>query len=824
VRKTPRYSLAGLLSLALAAGVGGTLGAPSTSAAPPEDAPSGGAGHVRASASDDLPSPLADKRQALRQEALTAVLNGKAKPVRRGPSTVVKIGSAGTPAADNRRGFRTAASASEPQYVELARETTDRVFVVLAEFGDQRHPDYPDKDLEPSIQGPATFDGPLHNQIPAPDRSEDNSTIWQADYDQQHYRGIYFGQGATPGAGRKVESVKTYYERQSSGRYSVNGTVTDWVKVPYNEARYGRSSDDPTTNGDDPAVCSGSVCSNTWNLVADAVDRWVAEQRAMGRTPAEIRAELATFDRWDRYDHDGDGDFNERDGYIDHFQIVHSGGDEADGDPQQGEDAIWSHRWYVQTTPIGGGGPTGAPFGGTEIGGTGVWVGDYTIQPENGGMSVFVHEYGHDLGLPDLYDTAGGRNSVNWWSLMAQSRLSDENDNAIGTRAADLGAWEKLQMGWLDYETVLPSQGRRLVLGPHEYNSPRPQAVVAVLPRKTVTSNLAQPFAGERSWWSGQGDDLSNTMSREVTLPAGESTLSMRANWDIEDCGPDPCDYAFVEVNDGSGWAAIPGSITTASESNGIDGTSAGWQPATFDLSSYAGQTIGLRLHYRTDGAVSGQDEARPDGFFADSVTVTSGGRELFTSGAESGDEGWALDGFSSVGATVTEDFDNFYIASHRDYLSFDSYLESGPYNFGFDPAQPDRVEHFPYQDGLLISYWDTSQADNNTSEHPGEGLILPVDANPRPLVQLDGEYWRPRVAGYDAVFSRERSQSLTLHDSGTRNHIRGQAAQPLFNDGREYWYAETPSAGVKVPDNGVNIKVVQRRGANMTVRVWERR
>ena len=70
----------------------------------------------------------------------------------------------------------------------------------------------------------------------------------------------------------------------------------------------------------------------------------------------------------------------------------------------QGEDAIWSHRWKAfQNT---GQGPAGNKDGGTQIGTTGLWVADYTIQPENGGVSVFTHEYGHDLGLPDEYDTA----------------------------------------------------------------------------------------------------------------------------------------------------------------------------------------------------------------------------------------------------------------------------------------------------------------------------------------------------------------------------------------------------------------------------------
>jgi immune inhibitor A len=201
----------------------------------------------------------------------------------------------------------------------------------------------------------------------------------------------------------------------------VDGEVTDWVKVQYNEARYGRDCD----------IHKNCTSAFTWELVKDAANKWVEDQKAAGRTDAQIKADLASFDKWDRYDYDGDGDFNEPDGYLDHFQIVHAGGDNADATPQQGEDAIWSHRWYAyMNSPVG---PENNKNGGTQIGDTGFWIGDYTVQPENGGLSVFAHEYGHDLGLPDDYDTSPGakNNNSEYWTLMAQSRL-----NAAGSRSA----------------------------------------------------------------------------------------------------------------------------------------------------------------------------------------------------------------------------------------------------------------------------------------------------------------------------------------------------------------------------------------------------
>jgi len=113
--------------------------------------------------------------------------------------------------------------------------------------------------------------------------------------------------------------------------------------------------------------------------------------------------------------------------------------------------------------------------------------------------------------------------------------------------------------------------------------------------------------------------------------------------------------------------------------------------------------------------------------------------------------------------ASSTSPYNHYYIASYRAYTSYDAYLRTGPYNFGFNDVNTNKVEHFPYQDGLLISYWDTSFTDNNTSEHPGGGPV--VWRAPGPPGACDGR----REGGHAHTLNRSPGLELDAYFSATK-------------------------------------------------------
>ncbi|GAA1068448.1 immune inhibitor A [Streptomyces asiaticus] len=737
----------------------------------------------------DLEGPYSKQREAQRQEALRQVISGDAKATTRGASKVVKLGKG--------------------KYVELAREKTDKIFTILVDFGDKVDDTTmydPDGDgPKPPVKKYGGDPGPAHNTIAQPDRADDNSTAWQKDYNRQHFQDLYFS------TEKKKQSLKKYYEKQSSGRYSVDGEVSDWVKVDWNEARYGSN------------YCGDTNCANAWDLIRDGVNQWAKDQKAAGRTDAQIKADLAKYDQWDRYDYDADGNFNEPDGYIDHFQIVHAGEDESAGGGVQGENAIWAHRWYAYGTDAGKTGPGENKSGGTQIGDTGIWVGDYTMQPENGGLGVFAHEYGHDLGLPDEYDTTGkGESSVAYWSLMSAGSWLGTGKDAIGDLPGDMNAWDKLQLGWLNYASAKAGKKSTHTLGVAEYNTKNKQALVVELPPKAVTTEVVAPAEGSKQWWSGMGDDLKNTLTRSVDLTGkSKASLDLQGWWDIEE----NYDYLYAEVSTdgGANWTPVDGTADgkaiprDAGDKPALTGTSGAYKKLSFPLDAYAGKKIDLRFRYQTDGGVAQK------GFAADAITLTADGAPVFSDGAEGDDNGWTANGFSRIGGSFTKDYPQYYLAENRQYVSYDTTLKTGPYNFGWASSRPSWVEHFPYQNGLLIWQWDTSQPDNNVGVHPGSGLILPIDAHPAAEKWADGKLMRNRVQAYDSPFSRLPSDGFTLHNDGKAAKVKPKPGIPVFDDHKgTYWDESNPTGSVKIADTNTRIKILKELpgGSTMTVQV----
>jgi immune inhibitor A len=296
-----------------------------------------------------------------------------------------------------------------------------------------------------------------------------------------------------------------------------------------------------------------------------------------------------------------------------------------------------------------------------------------------------------------------------------------------------------------------------------------------------------------------------------VTVPPGGGTLTLKTRYDIED----DFDAARVVV-DGTPVVGTVNGVPTLLPNNqngwtvGWDGSQATYVDGSFPLPQ---GTHEISIEYLTDPAAAGNDPNLLDGVFIDSVALN---------GTELSEDGWELDGFTLIGAQVVEDFEHFYIAGSRSYVSYDQYLKTGPYFFGYNPALPDKVDHYAYQTGLLISYWNTLYDDNDTFEHPGFGRNMYIDAHPTPMPLAGGPggFWRARVQVYDAPFSSKTTDKVTLHFNGQPFTFGGLPGVTVFDDTQKYWFSEVPNHGVKLPAVGVKLRVLNESGGKTTVKV----
>jgi immune inhibitor A len=671
------------------------------------------------------------KWQAEKKTAADLVARGAAKPGRKG---VVKL--------------------KNGRYVQHALQSTEHMTVALIDFSDRRH-----------------------GELAEPDRTTDNSTYWSSDVSPQHYRDMLFAPG---GGSYGLPSMHDFYLELSSGRMTWDGQVSDWVPVDGTAADFGANSEERGAGGDD---ANGPVS----RVVKATLD-------ALATSPGHGGIDLGTADQIDRYDCDGDGNFNEPDGYIDHFAIVHAGmGEDGGGD----EDSIWSHRSYAN--PNDEEGPAGCHKGGYQLGNTGLWAGDYTIEAENGGMGVFAHEFGHDLGLPDEYDTTyGSDNNTGFWTLMSSGSWGSFPETpSIGTSPMHMGAWDKQYLGWLDLATANAGDKGTFRLGPAERDTKGDSQALAVdLPTYDRTTQVFPVDGSDADYlYSGKGDDLDNSAVHTLGTPlSAETPVSFRADYDIEK----DWDYAYLDAKVGDSWKHVATNVSSAVSpngqnfGNGITGASNGWTTVTGTLPA---NTSAYRFRYWTDGATQGK------GFAADSVTVGSTTEDM----TDVSD--WTLKGFRQVAdGKYTETLHHYYLAESRSRTLGDRAL-CGAYLFTTDTW----VEKRCYAQGVLIWYRNEGSPDNHTYEHPGENEIMPVDMHPAPMVKPDGKTaWSGRWQTWDSPLSVDR-QKITLTQAGVGSKTYTAEPVTTFDDSSTtaYYDARTPYYSVKTAGSGVRLAIV---------------
>ncbi|MCH8011498.1 MAG: M6 family metalloprotease domain-containing protein [Candidatus Marinimicrobia bacterium] len=239
------------------------------------------------------------------------------------------------------------------------------------------------------------------------------------DYSQSQFQNLLFDNNPTG-------TMSDYFSEVSYGQFNLTGTVYDWATASQPQSFY-----DDGNNG-----LEGGGARFCYEL-------------------AELTDADIDYGQFDNDGPDGVPNSGDDDGYVDVLNVVHTGGGAETGDT----DNLWSHRWnfgsanyfYSVIMPY-------AEYTTNDASANGgfIKIDDYVIQPETNRdgtlgepiieIGVFCHEFGHALGLPDLYDTDGSSNGIGGWGLMGSG--SSGGDGGHPETPSHMSAWSKVFLGW----------------------------------------------------------------------------------------------------------------------------------------------------------------------------------------------------------------------------------------------------------------------------------------------------------------------------------------------------------------------------------------
>ena len=200
-------------------------------------------------------------------------------------------------------------------------------------------------------------------------------------------------------------SARDYFRIASSGRFEPEFVVVGPYDLPETMAYYGQQE-------------GNNIDKRPGNMIVDAC------------TIADKDIDFAEFD-------------TNGDGYVDNVFVYYAGYNQAEG---AGDNTIWPHRSAVLSDVV---------F-------DGVYLYDYACTSEfrsnKGknmcGIGTFVHEFGHVLSLPDLYDTEySGHKTLGAWDVMDNGSYNNQ-----GRTPPTYSAYERFYLGWLTPTQLVAGQ------------------------------------------------------------------------------------------------------------------------------------------------------------------------------------------------------------------------------------------------------------------------------------------------------------------------------------------------------------------------------
>lgn len=259
-------------------------------------------------------------------------------------------------------------------------------------------------------------------------------------YPTSAYQQLLFDQSDLPG---QRKTLTKYYRDNSRNLLTVTGPVIGWFTLPKQHTYYAPSG----SGAKDSNLRFGKLLQFAFTRADESLD-------------------------WGQFDNDGaDGVPNsgDDDGKVDAVLVIQAGIGAETGSPG----FIRSHFGHFNDKGYGHRNPFVTHtlrFGHSATEGESAYISidDYDIQPALSRwkgtdgknqiieVGVFCHEYGHVLGLPDLYDRTptNGPDSlgVGNYCLMAYGMYGGDSVHADAPVA--LCAWCKQRLGWADVATI----------------------------------------------------------------------------------------------------------------------------------------------------------------------------------------------------------------------------------------------------------------------------------------------------------------------------------------------------------------------------------